>query len=141
MMGRAIMKHVMAVLMAAAFAPLIWAADVSKVQPARVGRNPIVRVVTVSQAELRGGNGELLEDTMARLQQAAAFRPDIACLPELFSRRAPESVPGPVTERLSAWAREQSSYVVFGLKTVAGGEGYNSATLVYRAVRSVRQSQ
>ena len=94
------MKQMMALFVVAACAPLIWAADVSKAtQPVRIGRNPIVRVVTVSQAELRGGNDDLLEDTMARLQQASAFRPDIACLPELFSRRAPESVPGPVTER------------------------------------------
>jgi len=84
-------------LLIAVCAPLIWAADISKTAPpARIARNPIVRVVTVSQAELRRGNDDLLEDTMARLQQASAFRPDIACLPELFSRRAPESVPGPV---------------------------------------------
>ena len=127
------MKHLMAVIVAAACVPVICAADVAKVaQPARVARNPIVRVVTVSQAELRRGNDDLLEDTMARLEQASAFRPDIACLPELFSRRAPESVPGPVTERLSAWAREHSSYVVFGLKTMAGGKVYNSALLVDR---------
>jgi len=114
-------------------APLIWAADISKTAPlARIARNPIVRVVTVSQAELRRGNDDLLEDTMARLQQASAFRPDIACLPELFSRRAPESVPGPVTERLAAWAREHSSYVVFGLKTIAGGKVHNSALLLDR---------
>jgi len=130
----------MMVLIVAACAPLIPAADVSKAaQPVRIGRNPIVRVVTVSQAELRGGNGDLLEETMARLQQASAFRPDIACLPELFSRKAPESVPGPVTERLSAWAREHSSYVVFGLKTIAGGKVYNSALLVDRKGQIVGQ--
>ena len=133
------MKHVMAAVAVAAFAPVIWAADVSKAQPVRIGRNPIVRVVTISQADLRRGNDDLLEDTMARLQQASAFRPDIACLPELFSRRAPESVPGPVTERLSAWAREHSSYVVFGLKTVAGGKVYNSALLVDRKGQIVGQ--
>jgi predicted amidohydrolase len=130
----------MTVWIVVACAPLIWAADVSKAsQPVRIGRNPIVRVVTVSQAELRGGSDDLLEDTMSRLQQASAFRPDIACLPELFSRRAPESVPGPVTERLSAWAREHSSYVVFGLKTIAGGKVYNSALLVDRKGRIVGQ--
>jgi predicted amidohydrolase len=129
----------MALFVAAACAPLIPAADVSKTQPVRIGRNPIVRVVTVSQAELRGGNDDLLEDTMARLQQASAFRPDIVCLPELFSRRAPESVPGPVTELLSAWAREHSSYVVFGLKTMTGGKVYNSALLVDRKGQIVGQ--
>ena len=133
--ARAIMKQkqMMAWLVTAAYASLIWAADVSKAtHPAHIGRNPIVRVVTVTQAELPRGNDDLLEDTMSRLQQASAFRPDIACLPELFSRRPAESVPGPVTERLSAWAREHSSYVVFGLKTIAGGRVYNSALLVDR---------
>jgi beta-ureidopropionase len=133
------MKQMMAWLVAAC-APLIWAADVSKAaHPVRIGRNSIVRVVTVSQAELRGGNDDLLDETMSRLQQASAFRPDIACLPELFSRRAPESVPGPVTERLSAWAREHSSYAVFGLKTMAGGKVYNSALLVDRKGQIVGQ--
>ncbi len=47
-------KQMMALLMVAAYAPLIWAADVSKAtQPVRIGRNPIVRVVTVSQAAAR----------------------------------------------------------------------------------------
>jgi beta-ureidopropionase len=133
-------KQMIAWLVAAACAPLIGAADVSKAtQPVPIGRNPIVRVVTVSQAELPRGNDDLLEATMSRLQQASAFHPDIACLPELFSRRAPESVPGPVTERLSRWAREHSSYVVFGLKTMAGGKVYNSALLVDRKGRIVGQ--
>ena len=134
------MKHMIAILVAAVFVPVIWAADVAKtMQPARIGRNPIVRVVTISQADLRHGNTDLLEDTMARLEQASAFQPDIACLPELFSRSAPESVPGPVTERLSAWAREHSSYVVFGLKTMARGKVYNSALLVDRKGQIVGQ--
>ena len=62
-------------------------------------RNRLVRVVTVSQDRLTGK--DLLDDTLGRLDQSAAFRPDVACLPELFSRRPPETVPGPTTERLS----------------------------------------
>jgi hypothetical protein len=56
-------------------------------------RNRLVRVVTVSQDRLAGR--DLLEDTLDRLDQSAAFRPDVACLPELFSRRPPEAVPIP----------------------------------------------
>lgn len=100
----------------------------------RAGRNPIARVVTITQAEL---NGDRLEETMSRLRQAAVFRPDIVCLPEVFADRTPETVPGPVTERLARWAREHSSYVIFGLKTAAGGKVYNSAVLLDRAGRVV----
>jgi hypothetical protein len=38
-------------------------------------RNPMVRVVTISQAELRHGNDDLLEDTISRLNQAANSGP------------------------------------------------------------------
>jgi len=100
--------------------------------PARTSRNQIVRVVTVTQAELQRESSDLLEETLGRLNEAATFKPDIACLPELFSNRPPEPVPGPVTERLSAWAHEHSSYVVFGLKTRQGDKVYNTAVLIDR---------
>ena len=98
-----------------------------------------VRVVTISQEGLERGTNDLLEPTMERLNRAASFHPDIACLPEFFSNRAPEPVPGPVTETLSAWAREHSSYVIFGLKTKSGDRVYNSAVLLDRTGRIVGQ--
>jgi beta-ureidopropionase len=119
-------------------APAIAAEDSRKTTGAP-SRNHIVRVVTVSQAGLERETGDLLGETMARLNQASVFRPDVACLPELFSRRQPEPVPGPVTERLSQWAREHSSYALFGLKTTAGGRVYNSAVLIDRKGRIVGQ--
>ncbi|MGH9427952.1 MAG: carbon-nitrogen hydrolase family protein, partial [Terriglobia bacterium] len=114
----------------AASASVFVSADTRK--PGQLGRNQIVRVVTISQAELQREANDLLEETMVRLNQAASFRPDIACLPELFPNRPPEPVPGPVTERLAAWARDHSSYVVFGLRTKAGEKAYNSAVLIDR---------
>jgi predicted amidohydrolase len=95
-------------------------------------RNPIVRVVTISQAGIPRDSKDLLELTLERLDQAASFRPDIACLPELFSNGAPEAVPGPVTERLAVWARKHSSCVVFGLKTKKSSGVFNSAILLDR---------
>jgi predicted amidohydrolase len=94
-------------------------------------RNPIVRVVTVSQADLPR-SGHLLEDTLERLERAAAFRPDIAALPEVFVDAPPEAVPGPVTKRLAEWARRHGSYVVLGIKTAAGGRVFNSAVILDR---------
>jgi len=102
-------------------------------------RNPIVRVVTISQAELIRDKNDLLEPTLERLNRAASFHPDIACLPELFSNRPAEPVPGPVTERMAGWAREHSSYVIFGLQTQRGGRVYNSAILIDRQGRIVGQ--
>jgi beta-ureidopropionase len=121
-------------------APGSEGADARKVvAPRQVSRNPMVRVVTLSQAELWQGNDDLLEDTMSRLNQAAVFHPDIACLPEVFSRRAAEPVPGPVTSRLTRWAQEHSSYVLFGMKTMDHGVIYNSAFLIDRKGQVVGQ--
>lgn len=102
-------------------------------------RNRIVRVVTVSQAGLGGSDTDLFDKTIERLKQAASFRPDIACLPEVFVRNVTEEVPGTVTRRLGQWARTHSSYVVFGLKTNAGGKMYNSAVLLDRQGRVAGQ--
>jgi len=104
------------------------------------GPNPIPRVVTVSQAGLSRHQGnDLLEPTIERLNQARPFHPDIVCLPEVFSNRDAESVPGPVTEKLSAWARANSSYVIFGLRTKKGGRDFNSAILLDRQGKIIGQ--
>src|SRR5687767_3728672 len=104
------------------------------------GGNRIVRVVTISQDTLQGRSpDELVSSTLARLDQASSFRPDIATLPELFTRKAAEAVPGPTTERLSAWARTHSSYVLFGMKTKSDGWVYNSAILIDRQGRIAGQ--
>lgn len=102
--------------------------------------NPIARIVTVSQEGLsRHQNEDLLQPTLARLDQAAAFHPDIVCLPEVFSNRDAETVPGPVTEKLAAWARANSSYVIFGLRTKKGGRNFNSAILLDRQGKVIGQ--
>jgi predicted amidohydrolase len=104
------------------------------------GTNPIPRVVTVSQAGLSRHQGnDLLEPTIERLNQARFFHPDIVCLPEVFSNRNAESVPGPVTEKLAAWARANSSYVIFGLRTKKGGRDFNSAILLDRQGKVIGQ--
>lgn len=97
------------------------------------GRNPIVRVVTITQdGAAADAQNSLFESTMERLNQAAAFRPDIACLPETFSQAAAEPVPGLTTGRLGEWARRHSCYLVAGIKKLAGGRTYNSAVLIDR---------
>lgn len=113
----------------------VWAAE----ERTSVARNRIVRVVTISQDQLPKTDANLIEATIKRLDEAATFAPDIACLPELFTRGLAESVPGPVTLRLARWAREHSSYLIFGLKTRTGDRIYNSAILLDRQGRIVGQ--
>jgi beta-ureidopropionase len=105
-----------------------------------IGRNPVVRVVSISQDGAKpDAKGTLLESAMERLNQAAAFQPDIACLPELFARSPAEPVPGPTTERLAEWARGHSCYIVAGVKKLAGGRTYNTAVLLDRQGRIAGQ--
>jgi len=104
------------------------------------GPNPIPRIVTVSQAGLlRRAGSDLLEPTLERLNLARSFKPDIVCLPELFSNRDAEIVPGRVTDQLATWARTNSSYVIFGLRTKKAGRDFNSAILLDRKGKVVGQ--
>lgn len=105
----------------------------AKVSPDQRPRNPLVRVVTVSQDGLNEQPGQaLLDATMRRLDQAAAFEPDIACLPETFTRGEPESLPGPTTRRLAAWAKRHHCYVVCPITVRDGEQVFNSAVLIDR---------
>ncbi len=95
--------------------------------------NPLVRVVTVSQDGLNGKIGKSrLDATITLLNRAAAFQPDIACLPETLTRGKVEVVPGPTTNRLSKWARENSCYVICPIHTRSEGRIFNSAVLIDR---------
>jgi predicted amidohydrolase len=111
-------KHFILLLSALAISQPAWS------------RDGIVRVVTVCQEGLKGDS--LVADTFARLDQAASFKPDIACLPEDFTRGEPEVVPGPTTERVAKWAREHSCYVICPIRVKTAERAYNSAVLIDR---------
>jgi beta-ureidopropionase len=113
-------------------------AGAARAEERRSLRNQLVRVVTISTDRLEGKGG-VLEGTMERLNQAASFQPDIACLPEIFTRSTAEAVPGPITARLGEWARKHSCYVIAGLNTLSGGRTYNSAVLLDRRGKIVGQ--
>jgi len=95
-------------------------------------RNKIARVVTLNQAGLPNTMPDRLEETMVRLDRAASFHPDIVCLPEGFAGRVVETLPGPITRRLAEWARQHSSYLIFGIRTRSGSRTYNTAVLLDR---------
>lgn len=95
--------------------------------------NCLVRVVTVSQDGLNEKPGKpRLDATITRLNRAAAFKPDIVCLPETLTRGKPEVVPGPTTNRLSKWARENSCYVICPILIRSDRRIFNSAILIDR---------
>jgi beta-ureidopropionase len=126
-------------LLPAACAALLLTVS-SPAQDRRPARNHLVRVVTVGTERLNPSpKGGLLQAAIERLDEAAAFQPDIVCLPELFARSEAEPVPGPVTTRLGEWARNHSSYVIAGVKTLVNGRVYNSAVLLDRRGRLVGQ--
>ncbi|MBN1557211.1 MAG: carbon-nitrogen hydrolase family protein [Lentisphaerae bacterium] len=76
---------------------------------------------------------ELLDLMVERLEFASSYHPDIACLPECFAwGRDPEPVPGPLTQRLAVWAREQSCYVICPMRISEGRYIYNAAVLLDR---------
>lgn len=108
-----------------------WTTAAAAEVPQSACRNHVVHVVSVTQAGLEH-SADLADRTLARLEQSAVFHPDIACLPELFPRRGPETIPGEITGRVARWAREHSSYVIFGIKTASDGKVYNSAVLIDR---------
>jgi len=98
------------------------------------GKNRAVQVATVTQDYLRElPREEMVSETLDRLEAVSSYRPDIVCLPELFTNGDPETVPGPMTERLSQWARAKSGYVVCPVKTLVDGRRYNSAVLIDRS--------
>jgi beta-ureidopropionase len=101
-------------------------------------RNAIVRVVTVSQDGLQDRTGKtLIEATLTRLDRAASFRPDIACLPESFTSGEPETVPGATTKRLSQWAQGHKCYVICPILIRDNDRTYNAAILIDRQGRII----
>ena len=95
----------------------LYLASIGVAEPAGT-RNRIVRVVTISQADIQVSEANAVNETLERLDRASAFRPDIAALPELFSGAEPETVPGPITKRL---ARVGASRYLSPGRTDAGG--------------------
>jgi len=97
------------------------------------GNERAVHVATVSQDRLdRGSSVTLVEETLERLDRAAYREPDIVCLPETFSGYEAEPAPGPITERLSGWARGRSCYVICPMRTEVAGRTFNSAIILDR---------
>lgn len=85
-----------------------------------------------------------IKKILERMERAAAYQPDIICLPETFNtsmvnERRPrseiaedEKTPGPVTSRMGEFARQYNCYVISPIITKNEGKYYNSAVLLDR---------
>jgi len=106
-----------------------------------------VRVATVAQrhrgAPTIGENRQLICEL---IDQAAAERPDIICLPETFLilgldfqdlRDVAETVPGPTTDAISALARKHGCYIICPLIATRGEVYTNDCVLIDREGRVV----
>lgn len=100
-----------------------------------------VRVMTVHLRPKNSPSREAsVEQFCAAIEQAAAQKPDIVCLPEGMTVigtkqsyvEVSEPVPGPTTERLGALARRLNCYLVAGLYERVAPVVYNTAVLVDR---------
>ncbi len=89
-----------------------------------------------------------LQTALALLDEAAALRPDVVCLPEELliigvpreHRRALlEPAHGPAFAALAERARRHGTYVVAGLGELRGGRRYNTAVLIDRQGHLVGQ--
>jgi len=101
-----------------------------------------VRVATVAQLNVGGPTTEENRERMAELiEQAAAEKPDIICLPETFLElnveflelaEVAETVPGPTTDLVGALARKHGCYIICPLTAIHGDRFMNDAVLIDR---------
>jgi len=113
------------------------------------GIKKLPREVCVASVDLK----ELWPDTtresrikriLERMEEVVGMNPDIICLPELFDTSwveeekplgelaEDEKIPGPVTNRIAAFAKKNNCYVVCPLFTKKDGNFYNSSLLLDR---------
>jgi len=87
---------------------------------------------------------EMIDRTLAEMDNIAFRKPDIICLPEVFpygvmnGPRPPlpdcaEKPPGPITRRFSAFAQKHNCYVIVPIYTKSMGRFYNAAVLIDRS--------
>jgi predicted amidohydrolase len=105
---------------------------------------PTLARVRVAICQMSSGRGEIDENIAVAerlLREAADGAADLAALPEVFpfygsasrSREIAEPVPGPVTDRLTAIARERGMWILGGsLAERDGDHVFNTSTLFDR---------
>ncbi len=93
-----------------------------------------VSVLSLSKSGLEDEK-DIISGMINRIKIMSLYRPDIICLPEVFTgttAKDAEEVPGPVTTKFSAVAKEMGSYIICPVHTKKEGIVYNSAILIDR---------
>jgi len=85
---------------------------------------------------------EIMSRARERIEKVSRDRPDLILMSETFANgpgndtesaaKAAQTVPGPISEELSALARKHSTYIAFGLLRKDGKKLYNSLVLLDR---------
>jgi len=85
-----------------------------------------------------------IKNIFGRMEKAAAYQPDIICLPETFNTSyvdeertyseiaEDEHIPGPITQSMGEFALKNNCYVICPIITKNEGRFYNSAVLIDR---------
>jgi predicted amidohydrolase len=119
---------------------VVWWDDISLEEVSRPPER-IVRVATVFHRPRETGAPEKsVAEFCQKVAEAAAYRPDIVCLPEGITVigtgktycDVAEPVPGPTTATLGAVARQYGCYLVAGLYEREGAIVYNTSVLLNR---------
>ena len=101
--------------------------------PKPVSADPVRRIATINMDRNKGATrDERIAHGMKLLDEIAAIKPDIVCLPEVWSAMEHEEVPGPTTQAVSAWAKKNDANVICPLLTWEDGVEYNSAVVINR---------
>lgn len=93
-------------------------------------------------------NEAILGRTRDRIRSVSRDKPDLILMAELFANHPPEktrpaysamaqTVPGPISEELSSFARKYRTYIAFGLLRRVGRRVFNSLVLLNREGRCV----
>ncbi len=93
-----------------------------------------VWVMSVAKSGLEGSS-DVVKGMIDRIRIMASYKPDIICLPEIFTGKPAteaEEVPGPTTSRLAAVAKDLGSYIICPLHAKRKGKAYNTAVLIDR---------
>jgi predicted amidohydrolase len=115
----------------------------------RSDNRQMARKVSVATVDLKGlwpdkTRESRIKRILERMQDAASYKPDLICLPELVDTSwvdepyvlndiaEDEKNPGPVTGRMAEFAKKNNCYVACPIYTKKEGNFYNSCLLIDR---------
>jgi predicted amidohydrolase len=107
------------------------------------------REICVASVDLKGlwpdtTRESRIKRILERMDEVVGLKPDLVCMPEMFDTSwvqeekpiselaEDEKIPGPVTSRITAFAKKNSCYVICPLLTKKDGNYYNSSLLLDR---------